>query len=59
MRDAKLVLRASWLRKPLDKVGEELMAVIPWMCFRAAAFKSSKSMAEQMCSRVLRVEGMR
>ena len=59
MRDAKLVLLASWLRKAPGIIRVELIAVRPWICFRAATFKSSKSMVEQCYGSFTWEEGRR
>lgn len=50
-RDVKLVLRASLERKALGKASVGWIVVIPWTCFRAAFFRSSKSMMQQLCGR--------
>ena len=59
IRDDKLVLRASWLSKASGRAGVALIAVIHWMCFRTATFKSSSSMIAHLYSKFLREQGRR
>lgn len=46
------MLRASLERKALGKAGVGWIAVMAWICLRAALFKSSKFMIQQLCGRL-------